>query len=188
MKYSISETRKCGLSDGTNHRPRQFFFRLSRLLSSVLLIKIFKRFFLPKGISAKKNSQKSTLLDHSYLKYTLEKHCYSILWTKQENSIYLYFQEPSFDHSMATLPLTDAQTYMNSIFSLASDGSSKESLGPWYSLIQTQIGYFLLLILYIQSQSAADQNMAANDPLTIKYFLALEILPLQGFKTLLCLK
>ena len=25
LKYSISETRKCGLSDGTNHRPRQFF-------------------------------------------------------------------------------------------------------------------------------------------------------------------
>ena len=35
MKYSISETRKCGLSDHTNHRPRHFFFRLFRFLSTV---------------------------------------------------------------------------------------------------------------------------------------------------------
>ena len=35
LKHSISETRKCGLSDGTNHRPRQLFLVLSRLLSSV---------------------------------------------------------------------------------------------------------------------------------------------------------
>ena len=35
LKYSISEARKCGLSDDTNHRPRQFFLVLSWLLSSV---------------------------------------------------------------------------------------------------------------------------------------------------------
>ena len=36
LKHSISETRKFGLSDGINHRSRQFFGVLSELLSSVL--------------------------------------------------------------------------------------------------------------------------------------------------------
>ena len=39
LKHSISKNRKCGLSDGTNHKPKQFFLVPSRLLSSV------KRFF-----------------------------------------------------------------------------------------------------------------------------------------------
>ena len=40
LKHSISETRKCELSEGTNPRLRQFFFVLSRLLSSVTRVPI----------------------------------------------------------------------------------------------------------------------------------------------------
>ena len=35
LYQSISETRKSELSERTNHRPRHFFFRLSRFLSTV---------------------------------------------------------------------------------------------------------------------------------------------------------
>ena len=34
-RHKISETRKCQLSDRTNHKPRHFFFRLFHFLTTV---------------------------------------------------------------------------------------------------------------------------------------------------------
>ena len=44
LKHSIYETRKYELSEGVNHRPRQFYLVLSRLLSNVIRMKKLENF------------------------------------------------------------------------------------------------------------------------------------------------
>ena len=41
LRRKISETRKFELLDGTNHRARHFFFRLSQFLSTVIYLLFF---------------------------------------------------------------------------------------------------------------------------------------------------